>query len=159
MKLTEQSAIASWPATHYVFLERIGPFQETAPAAWQRVHALAGALRQHNEIVGAMAQYKVGGQVYRAGFALAAAPRHLPAGLRYELFHGGAFKRFIFTGPYSELPEASDRVWQIVTQQHLTLRDDFALENYINDPNLTPSEDLATEILIPVIESMCAASS
>ncbi len=151
MNLTEQDAIAIWPATHYVFLERIGPFHETAPAAWQGLHALAGALREHNEICGAMALYKVEGQVYRAGFALASAPRHLPATLRYELLPGGAFKRFILTGPYSDLPEASGRVWQLVTQQRLTLRNDFAIEGYISDPNTTPSEDLVTEILIPVV--------
>jgi biotin carboxylase/predicted transcriptional regulator YdeE len=158
MNRAESTVIATWPSTHDVFLERIGPFYETAPAAWKGLHARAVALRQHNEICGAMALYRVEGQVYRAGFALASAPRHWPEALRYKLLPGGTFKRFILTGPYSDLPEATGRVWQLVTRQCLALRNDFAIENYVNNPNATPAEDLVTEILIPVVESTGAAS-
>lgn len=31
MKLTEQPEIVTWPETHYVFIEKAGPFQTTAP--------------------------------------------------------------------------------------------------------------------------------
>lgn len=151
MHLTEREEIVTWPTTHYAFMERIGPFAETAQAAWQCLHAQVAALAAHNAITGAMALYKPGAQIYRAGFMLAASAVNLPPGLVYEKFAGGSYRRFVLTGPYSDLGEASGRVWQIVAQERLRLRDDFAIEHYMNDPQVTPAEDLVTEILIPVM--------
>ena len=152
MQLAETPETVIWPETHYAFVERIGPFVNIAPAAWQSLHAQAAALSAHNQIVGAMALYKTGPQVYRAGFMLAAAATHLPNDLNYERFSGGRYRRFVLTGPYSELPEGSGRVWKSVAREGLKLRDDFAIENYLNDPNTTPAEELITEILVPVVE-------
>jgi effector-binding domain-containing protein len=53
------------------------------------------------------------------------------------------------TGPYSGLPEASGRVWAMVSEKKIELRDDYAIENYLNDPKTTPEEQLITEILVP----------
>ncbi len=152
MHLTEREEIVNWPATHYVFIECAGPFAQTAQAAWQSLHAQAAALAAHNTITGAMALYKAAAQIYRAGFMLASPPVELPAGLAYERVQGGRYRRFVLTGPYTDLPEASGRVWQIAAQEHFKLRDDFAIEHYMNDPNVTPIEDLVTEILVPVLD-------
>ena len=35
MNLTEVPETVTWPETHYVFVEKIGPFQTNAPQAWQ----------------------------------------------------------------------------------------------------------------------------
>ena len=35
MNLTEVPEIVTWPEMHYVFMEKIGPFQNTAQQAWQ----------------------------------------------------------------------------------------------------------------------------
>jgi DNA gyrase inhibitor GyrI len=150
MHLKEREEIVDWPATHYVFIERVGPFAQTAQSAWQSLHVQAPSLAAHNTMIGAMALYKAAAQIYRAGFMLASPPDDLPAGVAYERFQGGRYRRFVLTGPYSDLPAASGRVWQIAAQEHLKLRDDFAIEHYVNDPKVTPVEDLVTEILIPV---------
>ena len=150
MHLTEREEIVTWTPTHYAFVERVGPFAQTAQAAWQSLHAERNALAAHNTITGAMALYQVGPQIYRAGFMLASPAQQLPAALQYELFAGGRYRRFVLTGPYSDLPEASGRVWQIAAQEHFQLRKDFAIEHYVNDPNGTPAEDLVTEILVPI---------
>ena len=150
MHLTEREEMVSWAPTHYVFVERVGPFAQTAQAAWQSLHAERSALAAHNTITGAMALYQIGPQIYRAGFLLASAARQLPSALRYELFAGGRYRRFVLTGPYGDLPEATGRVWQIAAQEHFELREDFAIEHYVNDPSVTPAEDLVTEILVPV---------
>jgi effector-binding domain-containing protein len=34
-------------------------------------------------------------------------------------------------------------------EKQIHLRDDFAIENYTNDPKTTPEEQLVTEILVP----------
>jgi effector-binding domain-containing protein len=152
MNLTEEPQIVNWPETHYVFVEKIGPFMDNAPQAWQTAHGFAPALSEHNQITGYISLYKMGPpNVYRAGFSLAALPEELPEGLRYEKFAGGKYSRFVLTGPYSQLPEASGRVWGIVAEKKIPVRDDFAIENYLNDPRQTPEEQLLTEILVPTV--------
>src|SRR5580693_4369419 len=116
LKLTEVPETVTWPETHYVFLEKVGPFQNTAPQAWQQLHQLVPKLAAQHKITGYMSLYKVTPQIYRAGVALAAAPQDLPVGLAYEKFPGGKYSRFVLTGPYSNLPEACGRVFQIVAE-------------------------------------------
>ena len=76
-------------------------------------------------------------------------PAEVPAGLQYELFGGGKFSRFVLTGPYSDLPAATGRVFDIFAQRGMTLRSDFCIESYVSDPQTTPEDKLITEILIP----------
>jgi effector-binding domain-containing protein len=151
MNLTETPEIVTWPETHYVFLEKIGPFQNTAPAAWQNLHKFVPAISEHNKITGYMSFYKVAPKIYRAGVSLAAAPQPLPEGLAYEKFKGGKYMKFVLTGPYSNLPKASGRVFEIVVEKKIQLRDDFCIENYANDPRTTPEDKLITEILLPTV--------
>jgi effector-binding domain-containing protein len=149
MNLTATPEIVAWPETDYVFVEKIGPFQFTAPQAWQSAHKLTEALTRNNKITGYMSLYKVQPQIYRAGFALAAPPVDLPDGLGYEKFRGGKYSRFVLTGPYSDLPEASGRIFEIVAEKGIRQRDDYCIEYYVNDPRMTPEDKLITEILIP----------
>ena len=151
IQLTDQPDHVDWPETHYVFVEKIGPFQNTAPQAWQEAHKLIPAVAEHNTITGYMSLYKVGPQIYRAGVALAAKPVNLPAGMSYEKFAGGKYSRFVLTGPYSNLGPASGLAHQRVAEQRIPLRDDYNIENYVNDPRVTPEDQLVTEILFPTV--------
>ena len=149
MNLTETPEATNWPETYYVFIEKTGPFMTSAPAAWGEAHGKLPELLEHNRVTGYMSLYKMSSQIYRAGFALEAPPTELPKGLSYELFPGGSYSKFTLTGPYAQLGPASGRVWQLVKEQKLDLRDDFAIENYVNDPRATPADQLVTEILVP----------
>jgi predicted transcriptional regulator YdeE len=149
MNLTETPETVNWPETYYVFVEKIGPFAKNAPAAWGEAHPLAPELLKHNRIIGYMSLYKMPQQVYRAGFALEAPPSELPKGLTYELFEGGKYSKFTLTGSYTQLGPASGRVFEMVKEQGIATREDFNIENYVNDPRTTPEEELITEILIP----------
>jgi effector-binding domain-containing protein len=151
MQLTQQPEIVTWPEIHYVFIEKIGPFQNTAPQAWQNLHQLVAGIAEHNKITGYVSLYKVGPKIYRAGVSLAAKPANLSEGLEYTVFKGGKYSRFVLTGAYSNLPEASRRVFEIVSEKKIQLRDDYCIENYINDPRTTPEEQLITEILVPTV--------
>ena len=149
MKLTEVPEVVYWPETNYVFIEKTGPFQNTAPQAWQELQPLVPGISELNQIMKYMSLYKVGPKLYRAGVALAAPPQNLPVGIAFERFKGGKYSRFVLTGPYCNLPEASGRVFQIASDTKIQLRDDYCIENYVNDPRTTPEEQLVTEILIP----------
>ena len=151
MSISEHPELVTWPEMHYVFVERIGPFMQNAGAAWQQVHPLMPALSENNKVTGYMALYKMGPKIYRAGFSLAGPPVKLPDGLNYEKFDGGKYVRFELTGPYTDLPQASGKVWQIVGEKKLEVRDDFAIENYVNGPRVTPPEQLVTHIMIPTV--------
>src|ERR1700722_5790967 len=151
MNLNEHPELVAWPEMHYVFVERIGPIMENAPKAWQQAHPLVPALSENNQITGYMALYKMGPNTYRAGFSIAAPPVKLPAGLKYEKVSGGKYVRFELTGPYDQLPQASGRAWKMVGEKKLEVRDDFAIENYVNDPRATPPEQLITHIMIPTV--------
>ena len=149
MNLTERPESVTWPKTHYVFIERVGPFHIHAPQAWQSLHTYIARIAGHNQITGYISLYKVGPMVYRAGVALAAPPQQLPEALDYEEFQGGPYSRFTLTGPYTDLGAASGRVQQIIAETSLPLRDDYFIENYRNDPRTTPEAELITEILVP----------
>src|SRR5258708_30941541 len=149
MNLTQEPEVVNFPETHYVFIEKTGPFMNTAPQAWNSAHALVPELSKKNQITGYMSLYKMGPNVYRAGFALAAPPAELPEGLAYEKFDGGKYSQFVLTGPYSNLPAASRQPWHTVTEKKIPLRHDFAIENYTNDPRVTPEDKLVTQILVP----------
>lgn len=151
MNLTQVPEIVTWPEMHYVFVEKIGSFQNTAPQAWQNVHQLVPKVLEHNKITGYTSLYKVGPQIYRAGVSVASEPSNLPEGLAYTKFKGGKYSRFVLTGPYSDLGAASGRVWQITAETKISLRDDFAIENYVNDPRITPEAELITEVLVPTV--------
>jgi DNA gyrase inhibitor GyrI len=104
---------------------------------------------KENEIQKYFALCKVPRQIYRAGVSLAAPPKKLPSGLSCELFHGGKYSKFVLTGSWSNLPEASGQVSAMVSQQKLQVRDDFNIEHYLNKPDSTPEDQLITETLIP----------
>ena len=149
MNLTEEPEIVDWPETHYVFVEKTGPFMKIAPEAWQTAYSVAPLLKEHNQVTGSMSLYRMSPNVYRAGFALAAAPVKLPPDLKYEKFAGGTYNKFVLTGPFSDLPQASGRVWEIVSKKDIMVRLDFAIENYVSNPQETPEDKLITEILVP----------
>jgi effector-binding domain-containing protein len=149
MNLTEDPEIVHWPETHYVFIESTGPFHKIAPEAWQTAVSLVPLLTERNQITGRMSLYKMNPNVYRAGFVLPQPPFKLPPEFKYEKFAGGKYSKFVLTGPYSELPQASGRVWEIVSKNDTMVRADFAIEYYVNDPMTTREEKLVTEILIP----------
>jgi DNA gyrase inhibitor GyrI len=90
-------------------------------------------------------------RIYRAGVSVDVEPKNLPKTLNYEKFPGGKYSRFVLTGPYSGLPEASGRVYETVAQKKIQLRDDFSIENYVNDPRTTPEDQQITEILVPTV--------
>src|ERR1700724_604338 len=140
IKLTQEPEIVTWPETHYVFVEKIGPFQNTAPQAWQEVHPLTPGILEHNKIMGYMSLYKAGPKIYRAGVSVAAEPKNLPENLSYEKFKGGKYSKFVLTGSYANLPEASGRVFEIVAERKIQMRDDYCFENSANAPR-TPQGD------------------
>src|ERR1700674_1644209 len=125
MNLTQEPEMVTWPETQYVFLQKIGPFQNTAPQAWQNLHQLISGISEHSTITGYLSLYKVQPKIYRAGVSLAAEQAKLPAGLRYSKFEAGKYSRFVLTGSYSHLPQASGRVFETAVEKKINACNDY----------------------------------
>jgi effector-binding domain-containing protein len=149
MKLTQEPEIVTWPEMNYVFVEKIGPFMTSAPEAWQQLHKVTDAIAEHNKITGYTSLYKVGPKIYRAGVSVAEAPKNLPAGVESTRFKGGKYSQLVLTGRFADLPEASRRMFEIVGEKKIPLRDDFCIENYVTDPRNTPEDQNIVEIAVP----------
>ncbi len=107
MKLTKKPKKVAFPEIHYVFIEKTGPFQKTAPQAWNNLHKAVPKISEGSTITGYTSLYHFKPKMtYRAGVSVAAKPRASRRGLKYEKFKGGKYARFDLTGPYSDLPEA-----------------------------------------------------
>jgi AraC family transcriptional regulator len=150
MNLTETPEIITWPPTHYVFVEKTGSIPKNAPLTWQEFRQHLSELKSNAKVIGFLSLYSMKDQVYRAGASVEVKPEKLPGNLRYELFPGGKYARFVLTGPYSDLGKATARVVEIVSEQKTALRSAFNIEHYVNDPAITPEDKLVTEILFPV---------
>ena len=152
MSLNESPTEVVFPAIHYVFVEKTGHFMQTAQACWKELHSHSAEIAKETEISGALSLYQIEPEmVYRAGFSVKSKPSQLPTGLQYEEFAGGKYCKFTLTGTYEQLPEACGRVFEIADETSIAIRDDaWYIENYLNNPETTPVEELKTEIMLPL---------
>ncbi len=151
MELTQEPEIVTWPEMNYVFVEKTGPFQASAPEAWQQLHKLTNAIAEHNKITGYTSLYRMNPMVYRAGISVAEEPRNLPKGVEFTRFKGGKYSQLVLTGRFADLPEASRRMFQIVGEKKIEMRDDFCIEHYVTDPRETPENQNVIEIAVPTV--------
>ncbi len=150
MNLSQTPELKTWPKTHYIYIEKIGPFQETAQTAWQELHSKVEELGTLAKIQGYFSLYKIDPKrmVYRAGVAVDHKPQSIPKGMEYTEFEGGKYVSFTLVGSYAQLPEACGYAFKYVDEKKIPRREGFNIENYVNDPKTTPPEDCITEILI-----------
>jgi AraC family transcriptional regulator len=156
MNLSAEFEPVSRPLTHYVFLEKHGPFAEVAPPLWNDLLPLLGKLdhQQVREYLGMSGiDKKRSGEdamIYQAGVAFAQAPNKLHDGFHHRAIKAGKYARFLLIGPYSDIWMAFDRIFKTLSEKRVTLRPEFCIENYLNDPRVTPEDQLQTELLIPI---------
>ncbi len=151
MNLSEKPTIVHFPETHYIFVDKVGPFQDTARDCWQQIHAAKEQIAASASIKSSFSTYQFEpDMLYRAGFALDKKPERMIPGLRYELFSGGRYACFTLKGSYDQLPEACGLVFERAEEQGIEFRDGFFVEHYVNNPETTAEENLITEILLPI---------
>lgn len=157
VNLTPNYDIVKRSTTHYVFLEKRGPFAEVAPPTWQQMFPLLQSEVDQKLIVSFLGlsgidktQQGEEAMIYQAGVGLAEAPPTRLKGLQYRKIEPGSYARFVLTGPYSQLWMAFNKVFETLGQAKVELRPEFCIENYVNDPKVTPEDQLKTEILVPV---------
>jgi AraC family transcriptional regulator len=156
MNLSAEFEPVTRPLTHYVFLEKHGPFAEVAPPLWNDLMPLVGKLDQQQvrEYLGlsGIDKSRTGEDtmIYQAGVVLAQEPNKLPDGLHHRTIKAGKYACFLLTGPYSHIWMAFDRIFKTLSEKRVTLRPEFCIENYLNDPRVTPEDQLQTQLLVPI---------
>ena len=144
------------PLTHFVYLEKRGPFAEVAPPLWNELLPLIQRIDQPQirEYLGVSGidKSKPGedAMIYQAGVACAEEPERLPGALQHKAIKPGKYARFLLTGPYSDIWMAFDRIFKTLDEKRVELRPEFCIENYLNDPRSTPEDKLQTELLVPI---------
>ena len=88
--------------------------------------------------------------IYQAGVGCSEMPQKLPEGLQHRAIKSGNYARFLLTGPYSHIWPAFNRIFKTLADKKADLRPEFCIENYLNDPRVTPEENLQTELLVPI---------
>jgi AraC family transcriptional regulator len=71
-------------------------------------------------------------------------------GLEKEILPASKYAKFLLKGSYDNLWIAFDKAFQIINEGPYEFSNTPCIENYLNDPSVTPVEDLLTEILIPI---------
>jgi AraC family transcriptional regulator len=156
MNLTENFEIVTRPTIHYVYLEKHGPFAQVAPMAWTELFPTMASQVDQKRITGVLGLSRVDptkagddGLIYQAGVALSEPPSASLKGLQYRKVEGGKYARFLLTGPYSQIGRAFDQIFKKLAEKQVKLREEYCIENYLNDPKVTPEDQLQTELLIP----------
>lgn len=156
MNLNKEYQVINRPELHFAFLEDYGPFRETAPALWPVMFQKLMPQVQQDEIseflgLATVDEDKTGKEtlIYRAGLGLKE-PRKDLKGVKFETIPGGKYASFILKGPYSHVWLAFNEVYKILSSEGLELRKGFSMDKYLNDPNVTPEEELLTELLVPI---------
>jgi AraC family transcriptional regulator len=157
MKLDLNYDIIQFPASHYVFVEKRGPFPEMAPMAWKEAMPLVMSQLEMKDItsfrgLGTIDKTKFGddAMIYQAGVTTTTEPNKLSKGLQYKKIKSGSFARFVISGQYEELMTAMRSIFKTLAEKKVELRAEFTMENYLTDPKTTAPDDMRTEILIPI---------
>lgn len=154
MELKLNAEKITWPESHYLFLEKRGPFVETAPKCWEEFRALINPLKSQLKMKSFASLYKIQPEmIYRAGMMLLEKPALEIPGLRYEKFKGGPYLLSHFMGNYGEIPEACGRVFDDLHQKRVEMADYWGIENYLTDPEQTAADKNIVQILIPIQEN------
>lgn len=157
MNLDKNYDVIDRPDTYVAYFEGKGPFHETAPVQWDKLLKIlpnfdAGQIREY---VGfsIIDKTKNGAEVmvYQAGVGMnvKTTPSNI-RGIHTKTVPAGKYARFILKGSYSQIWPAFNEIFKILAENDVKIRKEFCIENYLNDPKVTPEDSLLTEILIPV---------
>jgi len=150
LNLSTKHEVVSRPAFHYVYLQKTGPFAEVAPSTWDEFSRLSGGQIRPEEVRAVLGLSGIdkdkkgeGAMIYQAGFGIAAKPATIPKGLQYKEIGAGKYARFLLTGPYSHISPALSQVFRALSEDSVPLREDYCVENYLNDPRNTPENSFS----------------
>jgi AraC family transcriptional regulator len=148
--------IEQLPAMRVGTVRHVGPYNEIGPA-FQRVAALAGASGLFQTPGAVMLgiyhddpRSTPPAQLRSDAAVALPAGVELPDGLAEQVTPSGRYARATHVGPYERLPDAWAEFGASLGASGHRLREGPGFEIYRNDMSQTPSEELRTDLYMPV---------
>ncbi len=157
LNLSEKPEIVQRKKTNVFTLTEVGgAFPEIAPVAWQKFFQIMAPANQdvsQSEFLGVSyieSIKETAKHIYKVALSHPDNKEMAFNNLKKEILPEGKYLKFILTGSYQGVWPAFDRIFKYISENGLELAEGPCLENYINDPNVTPEKDLLTELLVPI---------
>lgn len=135
---------------------RGGEFKEIAPIAWEQLLQILPKIKEdlaESNFMGIGSMYAENTKKvcdYQAAISVPGNSEFSFEGLTKQVLPKAKYAKFILKGSYDNLWIAFDKAYEVIGKTELELADLPCLENYLNDPQATPVDELLTEILIPI---------
>lgn len=157
MNLTSKPKIVIRPTIHLLYIEKSGIFQEVAMPTWYELIPIIDQKVDKTKITEYLGFSIMDSKTkdestmyYSAGVSIFEKPDVIPKGLQYKKVAGGQYAKFVLTGPTSGVWTAFEKIFRQLAESQIQLRDGACIENYLNNPELTPENELVTELLVPI---------
>ncbi len=157
MNLTEKPEFVTRPAIHLLYVEKSGIFQEVAMPTWYELIPLVDKHVNKETITEylGLSNMDTNGKDeasmhYDAGVGVNEKPKSIPKGLKYKSVAGGKYAKFILVGPTNGVWGALEKIFKVLAENKIKLRDGACIENYLSNPEIVPENELVTELLVPV---------
>lgn len=156
LNITPKPQIKEQDWGNMLYIEAKGPFDPNAKKAWGEFWNQAGTIDRsqcvHMLGLGHVDPNKSGDDAYtyRAGVIVAQNYKNPFPNLKESKIQGGRYACYTLIGSYEQLPKAIAYGFENVMQSELEMRDDFCIEVYVNSPEDTPTQELQTDLYIPI---------
>lgn len=133
-----------------------GEFSDIAPIAWEKFLKLVPLIKEdlsESQFLGIGKMYAEDSRNicdYQAAISIPSNSNFEMEGLKRQVLAKGKYAKFLLKGTYDNIWIAFDKAFEVIGNNGLELADSPCIENYLNDPQITPEDDLLTEILIPI---------
>ncbi len=137
-----------------------GEFKEIAPAVWSDFTTTLGRAREEGQDLSkseyfgiSSVEQKDDGEVINTYSAAISSP--VGSGVSIDSLEKVVlpelkYAKFLLTGSYDGLWLAFEKAFNSLNEGGYELAEGPCLENYLNDPTITPEAELLTEVLIPI---------
>lgn len=157
MNLTLKPEIITRPSIHFLQIEKTGIFKEVAMPTWYELIPIVDLKVDKSKITEYLGFSSMdpntkdeSSMYYAAGVVLSEKPSTVPKGLDYKKIAGGKYAKFTLTGSWTGVWPAFEKIFRALAESKMELREGACIENYLNNPETTPEEELLTELLVPI---------
>jgi AraC family transcriptional regulator len=157
LNLSETPETLVRPARQILTISGEGPaFSELAPMVWQNFFGVVAQDPQDLsgcEFLGISYVTSIGDihkHHYKVALTIPPEKKLSIKGMLVEQMPEQKYLKFLLKGAYQGVWPAFEYMFRYVTNNGYQLASQPCIENYLNDPNITPESELLTELLIPI---------
>lgn len=138
--------------TIYSYAASDTSFKEAAQIAWNEFLQIIPTVKEdltQSEFLG-VGEMNSNNCSYKAAISIPTNPQAKIDKLTKEVIPASKYAKFLLKGSYEGVWFAFDKAFKFINESEYEIGSAPSLENYLNDPSVTPESELLTEILIPL---------